>query len=208
MVLWPIMWQQQALAALGVPDSDDTFAIMTAWQASTPLPPYSYNPLGMPAGSNGAKAYLGTPYAQFGSIGMFYAALKAFGSSYQGSQLAQVMRSDNPYPATWRAVSALKWPGSQTETDYPSALLDLTSQSYRASVNASTGSARKTSGMVTSPDAATTSALSQARAVNQATQAFADAKTQVSFLLRSHARGQLRVFDNLTVSVNRDQPCR
>lgn len=202
MIMWPSLWQVQALAALGVPDNEVTYGIMTAWQKSTPLPPYSYNPLGMPAGSGGAKAYLATPYAQFGSIGLFYKALAAFSATYTGGQLAAAMRSDSPYPATWRAVSALGWPASQTETDYPSALLDLTSQSYRQSVNASPRPMRKTSGMLTSPHAHTTTAVAQARSVNQATQAFTDARSQVSFLLRRHASNGLRIPDHITVAID------
>lgn len=208
MTMWPIDWQVRALDALRAPDSESAYAIMTAWCKSTPLPPYSYNPLGMPAGSSGAKAYLATPYAQFGSIGMFYDALKAFASTVTGKSLITAMSAHSPYPGTWRAIASLKWPGSATETDYPSAVLDLTDASYRAYIKATPRPMRKTSGMLTAPHPHTTTAIAQARSVNQATQAFTDANSQVSFLLRRHASNGLRILNHVSVAVDRDKPGR
>src|SRR5260221_5952483 len=180
MAAWRALWQVGALEVLGAPDNQETFNIITAWQKSTPLPPYSHNPLGMPAGSSGAKPFLGTPYAEFGSMAMFYDALKTFAATYTGKSLADAMRSDDSYPATWHAVSMLRWPGTQTETDYPAALLDLTSQSFRQSVGATPRPMRKTSGMIAARDSGITTGITKVRSVNQATQSFADAKRQAA----------------------------
>jgi hypothetical protein len=187
MSVWPVNWQVRTLAAAGIADDEATFAILSTWQRSTPLPPYSNNPLGMPSGSSGAKSYLGTPYAIFSSFGMFTKAFAAFVATYQGGQLVQAMQSDNPYPAAWRIVHALGWPGTQTETDYPSALLDLTEFSYRQSVDATQAALRKTSGLVTSSMAGTTSVASSVATVNQATAATSAARSFVGDIMKGYS---------------------
>lgn len=184
MNVWPIDWQQRTLAAAGIPDTPDTYMVLSAWQQSTPLPPLSNNPLGMPAGSSGAKPYLGTQYAIFPSFGLFTKAFAAFIETFQGSGLAQAMQSDSPYSSTWRIVHALKWPGTRTETDYPASLLDLTTLAYRQSVKATPGPMRKTSGLVTPKNANATSPMSSSDAVNKATQATVTARSVIGNIMR------------------------
>lgn len=185
---WPSTWIASALDALGVPANHDTIAIMRAWKDSTPISPYSNNPVGMPFATLGAPRFAGTNYAAFGTIDGFYAALASFGRSAAGRKLARDMLSESPYAAVWRDISALKWPGSATETDYPAAILDLTTESYRASVNATIPSARKTSGEVIIPSLARSRVIEQARSVAQAAQAITDTNQAVTYLLRRHAR--------------------
>jgi hypothetical protein len=163
------MWQVNALAALQTPGNDATYAIMSAWQRSTPLPPYSYNPLGTPAGMAGSKAYLTTRYSGYGSIGMFYAALSKFAATESGKRLARSMTADDPYPATWQVIASLKWPASATETDYPAVLLDMTSAEFRQSVNATARPFRKTSGLVIAPHYGITTTLAGPSSVHKAT---------------------------------------
>lgn len=184
MTSWPTNWIGKALASLNVPPNGDTIAIIRAWKNSTPLPPYSNNPLGMPKGTSGAPAYLNTPYAIFPSMTKFYAALATFGQSQAGKSLTLAMHGDAPFPATWRAIASLQWPGSATETDYPSAVLDLTTASYRASVNATPKPDRKTSGaLVASPDSKA-QVLGNARALADAARAFDNANHAVTHLIR------------------------
>lgn len=185
---WPVTWISQAMAAAGLEDSIPVMRVMLAWQKSTPLPAYSNNPIGMPAGASGAPGYLNTGYAIFPTMSAFYSAFANFIRTYTGGQLASALRSDNPYASAWRTIHALEWPGSSTETDYPSMVLDLTAASYQASVGASPSASRKTSGVVTAPNANRTTILAQAASVNQATQALTDTGEQVRSLLRKHAR--------------------
>jgi len=139
----------------------------------------------MPAGSSGAVAYLSTEYALFPNMARFYAALQAVARSQAGKQLALAMHGDAPYPATWRAISALKWPASKTETDYPAALLDLTTASYQASVNATPAASRKTSGTVIAPNDDKLQVIQNAHAVVQAAQAFTNAHDAIAHLHRN-----------------------
>ena len=143
----PSNWTDLALSALATPADDTTRAIMRAWRKSTPLPEFVLNPIGMPAGSRGAAAYLGTGYAIFPSMTAFLVALAAFADTYQGQRLSAAISGESPYPGAWRAINALGWPGGITETDYPSAVLDLAETAYRESVGATPSDERKTSGM-------------------------------------------------------------
>lgn len=185
---WPSTWIASALDALGVPANHDTIAVMRAWKDSTPISPYSNNPIGMPYATLGAPRFAGTNYAAFRTIDGFYAALVSFGKSAAGKKLIRDMLSESPYAAVWRDISALKWPASDTETDYPAAILDLTTVAYRESVNAVPAGVRKTSGVVTIPSEARTRVIEQARSVAQTAQAVTDVNQAVTYLLRRHAR--------------------
>ena len=145
---WPASWIKSALDAAGIPVTDDTVKVMRAWNQSTPIPPMTNNPIGMPSGTLGAPRYLNTAYAIFPSMAAFYAAFKAFSKSHAGATLALAITSKTPFSQSWRSIASLAWPASKTETDYPSAILDLTSEQFRLKVQASDKSNRKTSGTV------------------------------------------------------------
>ena len=148
MASWPSDWITRALDAAKIEPSGQAISIMRAWKNSTPLPPLTNNPLGFPAGASGAPSYLSTPYAIFPSMAAFYAAFGRLAASSPGRRLAAALAPDGTYAAAWRAISDLPWPARQTETDWPSAVLDLTAASYQASVKAVAPAARRTSGTV------------------------------------------------------------
>lgn len=185
---WPSNWINWSLTFAGIEVNAQTITIMKAWRDSTPLPPYTNNPIGMPAGSSGAPALLNTKYGLFANINLFYDAFRTFMATYQGKQLAAAMISDNPYPATWRAISSLNWPGSETETDYPAVILDKTTEAYQASVNASAADSRKTSGQVAPRTEAASVVLANARSLAEASQVIADGSKLTTYLLRRHAQ--------------------
>lgn len=164
-------WISQTLKALGVEPTPANCSAIAAWKNSTPLSPYTNNPLGMPAGKWGANRYLNTPYGLFPSMQIFFAAIESFSKTPEGRSVTDALSKDIPAPALWRAVSSLAWPGSATETDYPSAVLDLTDRAYRASVGATTQEDRKTSGNVSANSAVKATVLDQARMTSTAGQA-------------------------------------
>lgn len=167
---WPNNWTDLALATAGIPVTDNTKAVMRAWQASTPLPPLSNNPIGMPKGTSGAPSYLNTAYAIFPSMEAFYAAFRGLISSHVGAQLVLAITGKTPFPSTWRSIQSLGFPGMKTETDYPSALLDLASQSFRNKVQATPRAQRKTSGVIGDNSADKAAVLAGMAAVNEAVQ--------------------------------------
>lgn len=185
---YPSNWVSMALGALGVPVTGSTIAVMRAWSKSTPLPVIANNPIGMPKGSSGAPAYMSTGYAIFPSMTGFYVALHAFARTQKGLTLANALSQDVPASATWRAVSGMSWPGTATETDYPSAVLDLTSATYRQSVQATAPSARKTSGVVGPRPTPSPTILNQARSLHQVADTVNSASERVAELLRRHGK--------------------
>lgn len=182
---WPSTWIGHVLDAAGIESTGGTRAIMRAWKDSTPLPPYTNNPIGMPAGSSGAPALMNTGYALFATVDLFYSAFATFVKSYQGKVLVKAMTGDNPYPETWRVISTLRWPGSLTETDYPAVLLDMTADSYRESVAASTPGNRKTSGVVGQEPPNKSYVLENARNLAQAGKSINDATELMRHLIRN-----------------------
>lgn len=144
----PGNWPTVALESAGIEPTARAMTILRAWRNSTPLPDMANNPTGMPWASSRATTYLGTDYAIFPDMAAFYAAFSAFLKSTRGSGVSSALGITDSYPAAWRAISALGWPAGKTETDYPSRLLDLTSQKYRDSVGATVPVRRKTSGII------------------------------------------------------------
>lgn len=181
----PQLWKTLALQAARIEVTGEAVAIMGAWSRSTPVPPYINNPIGMPAGTSGAPALLSTGYGMFATPDAFYTAFAKFMATYQGKSIARAMSSDNPYAETWRLISALGWPASRTETDYPAQLLDMTADSYRASVGASNASARKTSGIVGAPAPNKSAVIENARNLANAAAAVSGATDMVRHLLRN-----------------------
>jgi hypothetical protein len=165
---WPSNWISRALDSAGIDATVEASRVMNAWRRSTPLPPLSNNPIGMPKGTIGAPSYMGTRYAIFPSMQAFYAAFKSFIDSAVGDVMRRELTADTPYAGSWRVISSLGWPGSDTETDYPSAVLDLSSASYRRSIGAAEPSMRQTSGLVGVSLARGKSAASQDARVNRA----------------------------------------
>lgn len=186
MTSWPSNWKSQALDALGIPASPKALSVMTAWAKSTPLQPWTNNPLGMPGRVKRDTLVPGTVYAWYPSITEFYAALLAFGRTPSGQVVAREIMSDDGYGPTWRAIAGLEWPGSKTETDYPSAVLDLAEQSYRDSVTTTSPGDRKTSGLPKGPPDTHTPMVQQARSIVEAANAFNNAHDAVRFLIRRH----------------------
>lgn len=187
MASWPERWRVLALESARIPVTADTLEIMRAWQHSTPLQPYTNNPVGMPASIAGTPSVQGTGYAQFNSPRDFYRAFGKFARTPAGRSLIDAMRKDSPFPAAWRAISSLGWPGSATETDYPSAVLDLTSKSFREAIGATQRERRKTSGTVGATRRDNSAIIESARIVVHASKAIKDTGALVRYLAKEHS---------------------
>lgn len=146
---WPDGWSTAALKSANLPVTDFTLKVMYAWNQSTPILPYTNNPIGMPAAKGKTLELMRTGYAMFVTTENFRTAFSSFINSSAGQAVHDAMALDEKYSAVWRAIHALTWPAVKTETDWPSAILDLTSESYRAKVaSVASPSDRKTSGVI------------------------------------------------------------
>jgi len=181
---WPPDWITQVHAVPLIDVSGQSINVFRAWKKSTPLPPLSNNPLGMPVHSSGAPSYLGTKYAIFPSMTAFYVAFAAFAQTDAGKRLIGEITGSGGYPAAWRAISSLNWPGSLTETDYPAEVLDLCAESYRDSVAASVARNRKTSGMVGTDPGIKATVMAQAASVHEALSRSRDAAEATRMIIR------------------------
>lgn len=188
MASWPSTWKTSTLQNAGIPVTADSLAIMTAWCKSTPLEPYTNNPIGMPSNSPSSARVSSSAYAMFRDMSTFYAEFARFIKTQAGQNVARAMVSDAAFAEAWRAISALGWPGSKTETDYPSALLDITEAKFRASVSTSPKDHRKTSGTVGASAATHNAIRQQTRTMYNLAASMNNAAEASRTFLRKHAQ--------------------
>lgn len=145
---WPSGWREAVLRDLQVPGDDFIMRVLAAWQQSTPLAPYTNNPLGMPYTPGKSAELLKSGYALFVDMPTFRQAFTSFVNSPSGRALHQALLVDQKLGPTFRAIHALKWPADATETDYPSGVLDLMTSPSRERLMTSSVQDRKTSGII------------------------------------------------------------
>jgi hypothetical protein len=184
MTSWPKTWISRTLEAAGIPVGSETIAVMRAWKDSTPLPPYTNNPVGMPHHFARVPRYMNTDYGMYVSFGKFLDAVTAWSKTGPGRKVIHAITSDSPYAASWREIAALGWPGSATETEYPSRILDLTEQSYRDSVSATPRAERKTSGTVGEHAASKSEVMAHARSLSSMYRTMQDSNSALNAVIR------------------------
>jgi hypothetical protein len=146
---WPDGWITALLKDAGLPVTDFNKRVLLAWNATTPTLPYTNNPLGMPAVKGQTSELMRTGYAMFSSMPLFRQSFTLFLASSSGREVRESLSLSESYPQAYRAAHSLAWPANKTETNWPSGILDLTSESYLRSVMGDASSAdRKTSGEV------------------------------------------------------------
>lgn len=184
MIGWVSGWREATLRAAGIPVSQFALDVLTAWNRSTPVVPATYNPLGMPAKGTSNVSYLTTPYALFSGIGAFTTAMSKFLSTSKGAELAHALNAAESLSDAYRAIHALGWPATKTETDYPSALLDMLEEQYRAKMATRTPANRKTSGAVSAPPQVHAAVRQQARVLHTAATQFSDAAKAIGYIAK------------------------
>lgn len=172
------------MRAAGIPVSQFALDVLSAWQKSTPVVPATYNPLGMPARGTSNVQYLGTAYALFSGIGAFTKAMATFLASNKGADVRHALELSESLSDAYRAIHALGWPATKTETDYPSALLDMVEAQYRAKLATRTAANRKTTGTVQAPPAVHAAVRQQAAVLHHAATQFSDAAKAISYTVR------------------------
>ena len=136
---WPDGWILATLEEANLPISDFTKRVMASWQASTPMLPYTNNPIGMPAVSGRTMELMRTGYAMFATMPLFRAEFAIFVNSDAGHNLHSALALQEKYAPAWRAIHSLGWPASKTESDWPIQLMALMTESTRKRLAASGG---------------------------------------------------------------------
>lgn len=131
---WASNWRETSLRHAEVEVTQFAKDVLAAWQRSTPTEPWTNNPLGIPAKGYGAPRALNTPYAAFPTIQAFRDAFRRAVHSHAGKPLLDALMSEGEHGKAWRTISALGWPASDTESEYPSGVLDLAEGKYTDSL--------------------------------------------------------------------------
>lgn len=182
---WPSDWRQRSLRAAGVPVSVWALGVLTAWCKSTPVAPWTNNPLGLPARPGGPPRALDTPYGVYPSIAAFAHDFGVLLHGSKGIALQHELISANSLASAWREIHGLKLPANQTETDYPAVLLDMVEEQYREKLSRRKVSERKTSGVTTATPETHDAVRRQAIALHKAAIAFTDGRKAMQHIVRS-----------------------
>ena len=144
---WPDGWITALLKDADIPVTAFAIKVTSAWMMSTPMLAYTNNPLGMPAIKGVTAELMRTGYAIFATMPLMRAQFAQFIKSQAGHALHESLAVSESFAAAYRAIHALPWPANKTETDWPSAVLDLTTESTRNRLATTRDAAdRKTSG--------------------------------------------------------------
>lgn len=184
MIGWPSGWREATLRASGIPVTQFALDVLSAWQKSTPVVPATYNPVGMPAKGTSNVSYLGTPYALFSGVQSFTTAFAKFASTSKGTELTHALTAAQSLSDAYRAIHALGWPATATETDYPSALLDMLEDAYKAKMATRTPAKRKTAGLSKAPPDVHTAVRQQAAVLHTAATRFGDAGKAIGYIAK------------------------
>lgn len=129
---WATTWARKTLQEIGLEPTTYAIKALRLWQKSTPLQPWTYNPLGIPKKGYAPKAVPGTQYALFHSYSEFNSALgKALGTERQG-RISLLLKAADNTTALWREINALPWPAAQSESDWPVLLHGMARQELQA----------------------------------------------------------------------------
>lgn len=145
---WPDGWREALISDLGVASDPFLLSVMQAWQVSTPLQPYTNNPFGMPYVKGVSPQLLNSGYGLFPDMMAFRNAFVAFVNSGPGRPLKDALLGGESLGPLYRAIRALNWPGNLTESDYPSAILDLMTDPVRQKLETVAPADRKTAGII------------------------------------------------------------
>lgn len=174
-MMWPTNWRAQTLQAAKIPVTQFTRDVLAAWNKSTPLEPWTNNPLGIPALRSGYPPVHNTAYARYPSMRQFYVAFGRIASSKNGRELRHALELGEKLSEAWRAIHGLNWPANHTEQDYPHVLLDMVEASYRAKVTDRTTQPPKSTGVVQASPQVHAAVAAQSSALYDAARFFDDA---------------------------------
>jgi len=145
---WPTSWREALLRQCGIPVTRFALDVLSAWRKSTPLEPWTNNPLGMPVAGTRAPNVLGSGYAAFPGMDAFRSAFALFLVSPAGRPVFDALATQDKPSVAWRAAHALPWPAVKTETNWPAVILDLIPTASRPLPDEDTSGTARTSGTI------------------------------------------------------------
>jgi hypothetical protein len=183
MATWPSNWAYVTLRAAGIDKSQFALNVMHAWMQSTPTEPWTNNPIGIPAQGSRVPAALNTKYAAFTTMTQFRASFAEKMKSGQGVNVAHTLNAADKYSDAWREIHALRWPGNDTESEYPSLLMDLVQAAYTDKVTARERPPPTTTGATHAPPDVHAAMRQQAVALHHAATHIAATSDAIAFIM-------------------------
>jgi len=114
----------------------------------------------------------------------FRAAFTKAAHSGRGKPLHTMLGTADSHAEAWRVINSLKWPAHGTETDYPSALLDLLESDYREKLQTAKPKQRRTAGTSPTSHAAHQDMRRQLAVLHQAAHEFNDVNKAIAHIVR------------------------
>lgn len=181
---WPSTWRKSVLLTLEIEPTAFAHKALALWQKSTPLEPWTRNPLGVPAVGSPRRTVTGTKYAIFPSYAEFNRALATALGGDGGMAVKAYLSDDGSISKLWRAIADLKWPASETESDYPAEIQNWMGEtvSYRAGTGDKRG--KRSSGTTGGLSSSEQRVMQAHRAMVTATQAKLDLASAINFIVR------------------------
>lgn len=158
--------------------------MLSAWADSTPVQPWTNNPLGMPVTYGIMPHPAGERYARFAQVESFRDAFKRFTKSSKGHAIADILMGGSGYSDAWREIHGLKWPSNATESEYPVKLMDVVTSAYASKVTKRNRPAPTTSGITHAPPDVHGAMRKQSLLLNQAANLFSGASDGIAHIMK------------------------
>lgn len=184
MSAWPAGWREHALRAAEIPITQFALDVLHLWERATPTDRWTNNPLGIPSHGFSAPRALKSPYAAFPTMQVFYKAFSTASHAGNGKPLFTMLSTQDKHSEAWRVVHSLKWPANDTETDYPSTLLDRLTDDVIAKMKVSKPSERKTVGITTDTASQHKMVHAQSQALHHAVSHITSASEAIAHIVR------------------------
>lgn len=181
---WPTGWRDVVLRDSGIPKTQFALDALTAWERSTPTDTWTNNPLGMPYVKGVSVPAAFTSYAAFGTMADFYGAIKRHLATIKGKAIVGLLIGADDSGALWREIHAMKWPGNDTESDYPHLMLDAIAAKYRDKLTTRQVGTSKTTGSVQAPSHVHEAVKLQAAALHEAATMFSNSADAIAHIIR------------------------
>lgn len=182
---WPTGWREAILRETGVPVTQFALDVLSAWNKSTPTEPWTNNPFGLPPVAGRVPAAVNPMYGSYSGMSMMRRDLKLLLHGTNDKAVIHALISADSYAEAYRAISALGLPAARTESDYPSAVLDLVPQKYRDSLQTVAADSRKSGGPGVVPPNVLHSGLSTQQEILRARNPARSATNAVTMMLRN-----------------------
>lgn len=181
---WPTRWRQDLLRDLNIPENQFALDALSAWQKSTPIEPWTNNPLGLDANRAGRPNLHDTAYAVFPQMSDFRTEMVRLKKTTSGRSIATLLEHGDRFSEIWHAVRKMNTPGKTTETDYPHKILDLAAKAYEDNMPKRTPGKPKTTGVVNPRHTPHHIATEQARALHHAAHRMNSVSDGITYIIK------------------------